>query len=187
MHTPKECHAISKLLEPLNNKHIKANQSQPHDELTVMTFTEERCFLANACVKLGFSFAFVGDDMDPSLGCSSVLGVMEDANGGDFGFSEINHIGDCDCPAGRSLLSIVAGELRHSGLYDEMQTITYQNRTSVRDNVLNGTIHNNVEIFEECIPESCWHLTNSQSQPMIMFFILDGLTMSCSIQRMAKK
>ena len=55
-----------------------------------MTFTEERCFLANACVKLGFSFAFVGDDMDPSLGCSSVLGVMEDANGGDFGFSEIN-------------------------------------------------------------------------------------------------
>jgi hypothetical protein len=49
--------------------------------------------------------------MDSSLGCSFVLGVIEDANGGDFGFSEINHVGDCDCPAGRSLLSIVAGEL----------------------------------------------------------------------------
>ena len=33
--------------------------------------------------------------------------------------------------------------------------LSYQNRTSARDYVLNGTINNNVEIFEECIPESC--------------------------------
>jgi len=95
----------------LDNTHSIANQSQPHDELPVMTFTGEHCFLANVCVKLEFSFAFVGNDMDPSLGCSFVLGVIEDANGRDFGFCEINHVGNCDCPAGRSLLSIVAGEL----------------------------------------------------------------------------
>lgn len=95
----------------MDNTHSIAHQSQPHVELTVMTFTEEHCFLANTCVKLGFSFAFLGDDMDSSLGCSFVLGVIEDANGGDFGFSEINRVGDYDCPAGRSLLSIVAGEL----------------------------------------------------------------------------
>lgn len=45
--------------EPLDNTHSIANQSQPHVELTVMTFTEEHCFLANTCVKLGFSFAFL--------------------------------------------------------------------------------------------------------------------------------
>ena len=85
-----------------------------------------------------------------------MLGVIEVANGGDFGFSEINHIGDCDCPA-QDVLCSPSWHVKYDipDFPMECTPLSYPNRMSARDYVWNGTINNNVEIIEGCIPGSC--------------------------------
>jgi hypothetical protein len=66
--------------------------------------------------------------MDPPGGYSLMLDGTEVANGGGFGFGEIKQIaGDCECPAGHSLLSIVA--VKESNNEPLMEwALSYQNR-----------------------------------------------------------
>jgi hypothetical protein len=40
--------------------------------------------------------------------------------------------------------------------------LSHQNSTLAEEYVFIHTMDHNVEIFEECIPEGCWHLTNPQ-------------------------
>jgi hypothetical protein len=82
--------------------------------------------------------------------------------GGDFKYGETKYItGDCDCPAGLTRLSIVAKNISGSDIPMEW-ALSHQNTTLTEEYVFNRTMDHDVEIFEECIPEGCWHLTNPQ-------------------------
>ena len=79
--------------------------------------------------------------MDSLAGYWLMLDGIEVANGGTFEFGEIKHIGDCDCPARNSLLSIVAVKSAENCNTPPMEWALpyhYQNRTSVGDYVWNG-------------------------------------------------
>ena len=80
--------------------------------------------------------------------------------GGDFSYGVTKYItGDCDCPAGLTLISIVA----QNWWFTTMEwALSHQNSTSTEEYVFTRTMDHTVEIFEECIPEGCWHLSNPQ-------------------------
>jgi hypothetical protein len=40
--------------------------------------------------------------------------------------------------------------------------LSHQNKTVEREYVFNRTMDHDIEIFEECIPDGCWHLSNPQ-------------------------
>jgi hypothetical protein len=67
--------------------------------------------------------------------------------------------GDCNCPAGLSLLSIMAYSI---GFNPIEWALSHQNSTLAEEYVFNRTMDQYVEIFEECIPDGCWQLTNPQ-------------------------
>jgi hypothetical protein len=139
-------------------------QSQPYDGLPLMTFVKEMC-VPNLCIKFRV-FDNAGDGMQVLGGYSVILDGEEVASGGsDFSYVVTKHItGNCDCPAGLSRLSIMAADLNMG----PDQTIpmewalSYQNSTLAEEYVFNRTMDHKVELFEECIPEGCWHLTNPQ-------------------------
>jgi hypothetical protein len=148
-------------------------ESQLYDELQeLMTFVEEMCVPADVCVKFRV-FDTAGDGMQVPGGYSVMLDGEEVANGDDFRFNETKSVtagdfkfvetkyitGDCDCPAGLSLLSIVAKDSIDVDIPMEW-ALSYQNKTAAREYVFNHTMDHEVEIFEECIPEGCWHLSN---------------------------
>jgi hypothetical protein len=136
-------------------------ESQLYDE-QFMTFVEEICVPNDVCVKFRV-FDSAGDGrLGVPGGYSVMLDGEEVANGGDFGFGETRFItGDCNCPAGLSLLSIVAKNSPDSYIPMEW-ALSHQNSTSAEEYVFNRTMDHEVEIFEECIPNGCWHLSNPQ-------------------------
>jgi hypothetical protein len=136
-------------------------ESQLYDEFPLTTFVEEKCVPADVCVKFRV-FDFGGGIQVPS-GYSVMLDGEEVASGGsDFSYGESKYItGNCDCPAGLTLLSIMAADI--SGSYIPMEwALSYQNSTSAEEYVFIRTMDHKDEIFEECIPDGCWHLTNPQ-------------------------
>ncbi len=133
-------------------------QGSPNLQFT--TFVEELCVAANECVKFRV-YDSVGDGMDAPGGYSLMLDGIEVAYGGDFGFGEIKHVGDCSCPAGQSMLSILAVDNDYSE-YSMEWALSFQNKTSLGEYFWRSTMSNNVERFEECIPNGCWHLTTPQ-------------------------
>ena len=135
-------------------------QSNLYNDLPFTTFVEELCVPADACIKFR-ALDSAGDGLDPPAGYALMLDGIEVANGGDFRIGEIQHIGNCDCPAGHSLLSIIAKDNGHED--PEMEwALSYQNRTSAGEYFFRRTMHDTIEIFEQCIPEGCWQLTNPQ-------------------------
>ena len=137
-------------------------ESQLYDEFTLTTFVKEICVPNDECVKFR-AYDTTGNGMQVPGGYSVMLDGEEVANGGaDLGYGTTKYItGDCTvCPAGLSLLSIVAK--------DSVQDIpmgwalSHQNSTSAEEYVFNHTMDHEVEIFEECIPDGYWHLTNPQ-------------------------
>ena len=97
--------------------------------------------------------------MDPPGIYSVILDGEEIASGGpEMKFGEILHIGNCDCPEGTSLLSVVAVK----NPYSMEWALSHENHTLVGKDIFNGTMSGSVEIFEECIPDGCWYLTNTQ-------------------------
>jgi hypothetical protein len=136
--------------------------SQPFgffQELT--TFVEEICVPAEVCIKFRV-FDSGGDGILDPGGYSVMLDGEEVANGGaDLGYGTTKYItGDCTgCPAGLSPLSIVAKNIACSDIPMEW-ALSHQNSTSAEEYVFIRTMDHEVEIFEECIPEGCWHLTN---------------------------
>jgi hypothetical protein len=134
-------------------------ESQPYDGLPLMTFVKEICVPNNVCVKFRV-FDSGGDGIQDPGGYSVMLDGEEVANGGDFSYGESKYItGDCDCPAGLTLLSIVA----QNGELSNMEwALSHQNSTLAEEYVFIRTMGHTVEIFEECIPEGCWHLSNPQ-------------------------
>ena len=160
--------------EPWQNRwtlHIgnETIQSQLYDELQqFMTFVEEICVPADVCVKFRV-FDTAGNGLQAPGGYSVMLGGEEVANGddfwfkqgGDFKFGETKYItGDCNCSTGLTLLYIVAKNFDYNIPME--WALSYQNKTAAREYVFNRTMGNNIEIFEECIPEGCWHLSNPQ-------------------------
>ena len=93
---------------------------------------------------------------------SVMLDGVEVANGGaDFSYGETKYItGDCDCDAGLSLLSIVAKDNMVNADIPMEWALSHQNSTSAEEYVFICTMDHTAEIFEECIPEGCWHLSN---------------------------
>jgi protocatechuate 3,4-dioxygenase beta subunit len=151
----------------VGNETIK---SQPFDQLQeLMTFVEEICVPDNdKCIKLRV-FDTAGNGMKDPGGYSVMLDGVKVANGGDFRFTENGDnrfvetkyiTGNCDyCSEKTTLLSIVART--SSNIKTPMAwALSYQNSTLAEVYVFNHTMDYNVEIFEECIPEGCWHLTN---------------------------
>jgi hypothetical protein len=146
-------------------------ESQPYDGLQeFMTFVEEMCVPNDVCVKFrvfdaaGNGMLSAGDSMFGLSGVPGGYSVMLDgaevANGNDFGFGETKYItGDCNCPAGRSSLFIVAKDSYNDNAEMEW-ALSHQNSTSAEEYVFIRTMDHEVEIFEECVPEGCWHLTN---------------------------
>jgi hypothetical protein len=94
--------------------------------------------------------------LDPG-GYSVMLDGVEVANGGaDFSYGATKYItGDCNCPAGLTLLTILAD----SDMPLEW-ALSHQNSTSAEEYVFTHTMDQEFETFEECIPEGCWHLSN---------------------------
>ena len=138
-------------------------ESQPFDELQELTtFVEEICVPAEVCIKFRV-FDSGGDGILDPGGYSVMLDGEEVANGGgDFEFFETKYItGDCNCPAGLSLLSIVAKNSYNTDIPMEW-ALSHQNSTSAEEYVFIRTMDHEVEIFEECIPNGCWHLSNPQ-------------------------
>ena len=141
-------------------------QSQLYDELQkFMTFVKEMCVPADVCVKFRFRvFDTAGDGMlvlRVPGSYSVMLDGVEVANGGaDLDYGATKYItGDCNCPAGLSLLTV--GAQNSPGSYIPMEwALSHQNSTSAEEYVFIRTMDHEVEIFEECIPEVCWHLTN---------------------------
>jgi hypothetical protein len=127
-----------------------------------MTFVEEICVPADVCIKFRV-FDSVGDGMQVPCGYSVILDGEEVASGGaDFSYGESKYItGNCGCPAGLTLLSIVAQDRSSSDIPMEW-ALSHQNSTLAEEYVFNRTMDHDVEIFQECIPEGCWHLTNPQ-------------------------
>jgi hypothetical protein len=126
-----------------------------------MTFVKEICVPNNVCVKFRV-FDSGGDGIQDPGGYSVMLDGVEVANGDDFSQSKTKYItGDCDCPAGLTLLSIVA-----QGFNPIEWALSHQNSTSTEEYVFTRTMYHDIdhhiEIFEECIPDGCWHLTNPQ-------------------------
>ena len=137
-------------------------ESQPYDNsLDYMTnYVEEICVSADVCVKFRV-FDTACNGMQVPGGYSAMLDGEEVANGGDFlDYGATKYItGDCNCPAGLSLLTI--GAKNSPGSYIPMEwALSHQNSTSTEEYVFIRTLDHEVEIFEECIPEGCWHLTN---------------------------
>ena len=176
---PPECDGSSKLLRFSITTDEKPHESRwtiqvgpsittqgsPNHDAPFTTYVEELCVPSNACIRVRV-FDSAGDGMDSPSGYSLMIDGIEVASGGTFEFGEIKHIGDCDCPARQSLLSIVAVFPSGNSNNPPMEwALSYQNRTSAGDYVWNGAMGNDVEIFEECIPEGCWHLTNPQCFP----------------------
>jgi hypothetical protein len=128
-------------------------QSQPFDEQR-MTFVNETCVPADVCIKFRVFL------QDPG-GYSVMLDGEEVANGDDFSYGESKYItGNCDCPAGLSLLSIMA---HFYWRFTTMEwALSHQKSTSAEEYIFIHTMDHDREIFEECIPEGCWHLTNPQ-------------------------
>jgi hypothetical protein len=136
-------------------------QSQPYYGLRLMTFVKEICVPNNVCVKFRV-FDSGGNGIQDPGGYSVMLDGVEVANGDDFSQSETKYItGDCNCPAGLSLLSIVAKNSYDVDIPMEW-ALSYQNKTAEREYVFNRTMNHDIEIFEECIPDGCWHLSNPQ-------------------------
>jgi hypothetical protein len=139
----------------------KTIESQPFNELQhLMTFVEEMCVPDDVCVQFRV-FDTAGDGMQVPSGYSVMLDGEEVANGGaDFIYGESKYItGDCDCPAGLTLISIVA----QNWWFTKMEwALSHQNSTSTEEYVFTRTMDHIIEIFEECIPDGCWHLTNPQ-------------------------
>ena len=127
-----------------------------------MTFVEEICVPADVCIKFRV-FDSVGDGMQVPCGYSVILDGEEVASGGaDFRYGESKHItGDCNCPAWLSLLSIMAIDSSGSDIPMEW-ALSYQNKTAEREYVFIRTMNHDIEIFEECIPDGCWHRSNPQ-------------------------
>jgi hypothetical protein len=139
-------------------------ESQPYDGLLLMTFVKEICVPADVCVKFRV-FDSVDYRIEDPGGYSVMLDGQEVANGvnflfkegADFSSGETKYItGNCDCPAGLSLLSIVAQNLFPPMVW----ALSHQNSTAAEEYVFIRKMDHEVEIFEECIPEGCWHLTN---------------------------
>ena len=132
-------------------------ESQPFDELQELTtFVEEICVPNDVCVKFRV-FDTNGDGIQDPGGYSVMLDGVEVANGGaDFSYGETKYItGNCDCDTGLSLLTILTNS------YMPMEwALSHQNSTSAEEYVFNHTMDQEFEIFEECIPEGCWHLSN---------------------------
>jgi hypothetical protein len=156
-------------------------ESQPYDGLPLTTFVKEICVPNDVCIKfrvydsivdqdVGGLFDSGGDGIQDPGGYSVMLDGKEVANGDDFRFKEGGDLrfgetkyitGDCNCPAGLSLLSIVASDSKF--LEIQMRwALSYQNNTSAGEYAFIRTMNHTVEIFEECIPEGCWHLSNPQ-------------------------
>ena len=136
-------------------------QSQPFNGLPLMTFVEEICVPADVCVKFSvFEYGY-GDGIKYPGGYSVILDGEEVASGGaDFIYGESKYItGDCDCPAGLTLISILA----QNCWFPTMEwALSHQNSTSSEEYVFTRTMDHIIEIYEECIPDGCWHLTNPQ-------------------------
>jgi hypothetical protein len=125
-----------------------------------MTFVDEICVPADVCVKFRV-FDYWGNGIEDPGGYSVMLDGEEVANGDDFSYGETKYItGDCHCPAGLSLLSIMTYSIDFDIPME--WALSHQNSTSAEEYVFIRTIDHNVEIFEECIPEGYWHLTNPQ-------------------------
>jgi hypothetical protein len=144
-------------------------QSHDYSWLWFKTFVKEICVPNDVCVKFRV-FDSGGDGIQDPGGYSVMLDGEEVANGdnfqfkegGDFKFGETKYInGDCDCPAGLTRLSIVAKNISGSDIPMEW-ALSHQNTTLTEEYVFNRTMDHDVEIFEECIPKGCWHLTNPQ-------------------------
>ena len=127
-----------------------------------MTFVDEICVPADVCVKFRV-FDSGGDGIQDKGGYSVMLDGEEVASGGsDFSYGESKYItGNCDCPAGLTLLSVMAQDSYDNEIPMEW-ALSYQNKTAEREYVFNRTMDHEVEIFEECIPDGCWQLTNPQ-------------------------
>jgi hypothetical protein len=127
-----------------------------------MTFVKEICVPNNVCVKFRV-FDYGGNGIEYPGGYSVMLDGEEVASGGaDFRYGESKHItGDCNCPAGLSLLSIMAIDSSGSDIPMEW-ALSYQNSTLAEEYVFIHTMDHEAEIFEECIPDGCWHLSNPQ-------------------------
>lgn len=88
--------------------HEEVTQSQPFNGLPFTTFVEEICVPLDSCIKFRV-FDSVSDGMDPPGVYSLMLDSKEvTQGGGDFMRGEIIRIGNCDCPVGTYLLSILA-------------------------------------------------------------------------------
>jgi hypothetical protein len=153
---------------------ITTQSTSIHDS-PFTTYVEELCVPSNACIRVRV-FDSAGDGMNSPSGYSLMLDGVEVANGDTFEFGEnkygeIKHIGDCVCPARHSLLSIVA--VKNNNVIPMEWALSYQNKTATEEYVWNVSISNDVEIFEECIPDGCWHLTNPQCFPTGWFCLVD--------------
>lgn len=149
-------------------------ESQPYDTLLQITnYVEEICVPNDVCVKFRV-FDSAGNGMQVPGSYSVMLDGEEVANGDDFRFNETKSVtdgdfkfgetkyitGDCNCPAGLSLLSIVAKDNMVDVDIPMEWALSNQNKTAAREYVFNRSMDHEVEIFEECIPEGCWHLSN---------------------------
>jgi hypothetical protein len=143
-------------------------QSQPYDGLPLTTFVKDICVPTNVCIKFR-AYDTTGNGIQDPGGYSVMLDGEEKANGNDFGFGETKFItGDCNCPAGLTLLSIMAKDSSGSDIPMEW-ALSYQNKTAEREYVFIRTMDHDIEIFEECIPEGCWHLTNPQCDGVVIY------------------
>jgi hypothetical protein len=138
-------------------------ESQPFQGLFLTTIVVEKCVPADVCVKFRV-FDSGGNGIYIPGGYSLMLDGEEVASGGsDFSYGESKYItGNCDCPAGLTLLSIMAANISGSYIIPMEWALSHQNSTLAEEYVFNRTMDHEVEIFEECIPDGCWHLTNPQ-------------------------
>lgn len=140
--------------------HIDSNitvESQSYDDFPFTTFVEEICVSKDSCIKFR-AFDSTGNGLDPPGVYSLMLDGKEITRGREFKLGEIKHFGNCDCPEGASQLSIIAAKNSRPMEW----ALSYPNKTLTGEHIFHGTMDNTVEIFEECIPQGCWYLTNPQ-------------------------
>lgn len=140
-------------------------ESQSYEGFPFATFVEEYCIPVHACIKF-VVYDEGHNGMSPPGVYSLILEGEEVARGGEFDRYYLHRIGECDCPAGESLLTVDAEKFTY---LDETQlnwSLSHQNQ--LKDPTLRGTplfrgtlLHGTSSIgyFEECIPDdSCYNL-----------------------------
>ena len=129
-------------------------------EAPFTTFVEEFCVPVNECIKFAIYDRGRNGLNQPGV-YSLMLDGEEVARGGNFDIFELHHFGDCNCPTGESLLSVVANTNR----YPMNWTLTSQSQ----DSLLGGSLFEALQdgwsstsyfaaFIEECIPDDCYYL-----------------------------